>query len=136
MNSNGKAPVVIFSIELGAGCQRTGFDVLQDLGIPYKEIEGGVGCFEGVKEQCYAIPQSRFTDEVKAFLQGNGQRCVLHLDNQYNAWLATAENDYGNWLTEGVMPQYLGTFRQLPESQAVKAQGWSRFGGKYYVAGR
>lgn len=73
---------------------------------------------------------------MKAYLKTDGQRCVLHLDNQYNAWLAQAEYDYGNWLTDGVMPEYLGVFKQVPETQAVKHQGWSRFGGKYYVAGK
>lgn len=46
MNSNGKTPVVVFSINEQPG--KTGLDILQELGIPFKEIEGGVGCYQGV----------------------------------------------------------------------------------------
>lgn len=132
MNSNGKKPVVIFSVNRPDGLTY----LVNELKVPFKAIEGGVGCFEGKKEQCWAIPQEEFTPAVREFLKQDGQRCVLHLDNQYNAWMALAENDYGNWLTDGVMPEYLGVFKQVPETQALKHAGWSRFGGKYYVAGR
>lgn len=132
MNSNGKAPAVIFSVNRPDALTY----LVNELGLPFKNVTGGTGCFEGQKEQCWAIPQALFTDKVKEFLKEDGQLCVLHLDNQYNAWLAKAENDYGNWLTEGVMPEYLGVFKEVPEVVAVKHAGWSRFGGKYYVAGK
>lgn len=132
MNVNGKPPVVIFSINKPDGLTH----LVNVLGVPFKEVQGGTGCYKGQKEQCWAIPQEHFTDEVKAFLKEDGQVCVLHLDNQYNAWLAYAENNYGNWLTDGVMPEYLGVFKETPEVQAIKREGWSRFGGRYYVAGK
>lgn len=132
MNSNGKAPAVIFSMNRPDALTF----LVRDLGIKFKDIQGGVGSYEGKQEQCWAIPQHLFTDEVKRALREDGQQCVLHLDNQYNAWLAYAANDYGNWLTDGVMPTYLGTFKETPETQAIKRPGWTRFGGKYYVAGK
>lgn len=130
MNSNGKTPVVIFSL---SNPQKR-----DELGtvIPDSKIQQGVGCFEGQREAAYCVALSYFTEEVKNFLKADGQLAVLLLDNQYNAWLAYAENDYGDWLTDGVMPKYLGTFKQLPQTQAEKCSGWSRFDGKYYVASR
>lgn len=60
MNSNGKKPVVIFSINRPDGLTY----LVNELKVPFKAIEGGVGCFEGKKEQCWAIPQEEFTSRA------------------------------------------------------------------------
>lgn len=129
MRTNGKTPVVIFSLN----------DPLKALDainafVPDNKIERGTGCFEGKREQAYSMELSLFSDDVKAIIAADGQAAVLYLDNQYNAWLSPADKGYPTWLDK-TMPKYIGEFRETTETQAFKRPGWSRFGGRYFVAG-
>lgn len=133
MRTNGKQPVVLLA--LNRVDQAADIAALKSVGVT--SIEPGQGSFEGQVELCYAVPVEQFTVEVRSLLRECNQRAVFFLDNQYNAWLATAENDYAGYAASG--PEravYVGEFRCVNELQAKRSKGWSFFGGKYYVAGK
>jgi len=131
MRTNGKQPVVLLA--LNRVDQAADLDALRSAGVC--SIEPGVGSFEGRVELCYAIPVEQFTDKVRSLLRECNQGAVFFLDNQYNAWLATHENDYAGYNHDGPgRASYVGEFRETSEIQAKKQKGWSCFGGKYYVA--
>lgn len=133
MRVNGKQPVVILS--LNRVDQTTDIEALKAVGVT--EIQPGHGSFEGKTELCYAIPIEQFTVEVRSLLRECNQRAVLFLDNQYNAWLATAENDYQGYSASGPgRAVYVGEFKEVTELQAKRKPGWSQFGGRFYVAGK
>lgn len=133
MRTNGKQPVVLLSLNRAARSED--IDLLKAAGVT--SIEPGHGSFEGNVESCYAIPVEQFTVEVRSLLRECNQKAVFFLDNQYNAWLATAEHDYTGYNASGEhRAVYVGEFRQVSETQARRQKGWSEFGGKYYVAGK
>ena len=133
MRTNGKQPVVLLA--LNRVDQAADIAALQAAGVT--SIEKGHGSFEGNVELCYAVPVEQFTAEVRSLLRECNQRAVFFLDNQYNAWLATAEHDYTGYNASGEhRAVYVGEFRSVSETQARRCKGWSEFGGKYYVAGK
>lgn len=133
MRINGKQPVVLLS--LNRVDQATDIEALKRVGVT--NIEPGFGSFEGKRELCYAIPIEQFTVEVRSLLRECDQRAVLFLDNQYNAWLATAEHDYTGYnASDEHRAVYIGEFKETNQLSAEKSPGYSSFGGKYYVARR
>lgn len=134
MRTNGKQPVVLLSLNRAT----SGDDIALLKAAGVTSIEPGHGSFEGVVEQCYAIPIEQFTEQVRSLLRECNQRAVFFLDNQYNAWLATADKDYTGYNSNDKDRRavFVGEFRETNEIQAKKGKGWSEFGGRYYVAGK
>lgn len=133
MRTNGKQPVVLLS--LNRVDQAADIEALKGAGVT--EFQPGRGCFEGKTELCYAVPIEQFTVEVRSLLRQCDQSAVFFLDNQYNAWLATAEHDYtGYTASDEHRAVYAGEFKEVPQIVAERHKGWSEFGGKYYVAGK
>ncbi len=134
MRTNGKQPVVLLA--LNRVDQAADIDALKGAGVT--SYEAGRGCFEGKTELCYAVPVEQFTEQVRSLLRECDQKAVFFLDNQYNAWLATAENDYIGYNTDDHAKRavYAGEFKEVPQTVAFRHKGYSEFGGKYYVAGR
>jgi hypothetical protein len=133
MRINGKQPVVLLALNRAG--QDADLLALKNAGV--KTVQCGSGCFEGQTELCYAIPTEEFTVEVRDLLRRCQQRAVFFLDNQYNAWLATVENDYTGYAAHGPKRAvYVGEFREVNEIQAKRSKGYSYFGGKWYVAGK
>lgn len=134
MRVNGKQPVVLVALNFPTAAE----DIAALEGAGVTNFEGGTGCFEGHREQCYALPIEQFTQEVKDLLKAREQKCVMYLDNQYNAWLSYNENNYAgyNVAKPEVMATYVGEFKSTTQQQAEKAASWTRFGGQYYVARR
>lgn len=135
MRTNGKQPVVLLA--LNRVDQAADIAALIGAGLERTQIEPGHGCFEGKIENSYAIPVEAFTESVRSLLRKCNQQCVSFLDNQYNAWLATAEHDYTGYNADGEhRAVYVGEFREVNQATAEKSPGYSQFGGKYYVARR
>lgn len=132
MRTNGKQPVVLLA--LNRVDQAADVAALEAAGVT--SIQRGHGCFEGKIENSYAIPVEQFTEQVRYLLRECNQQCVFFLDNQYNAWLATAEHDYLGYNDSSEhRAVYVGEFRSTTETQAKRCKGWSEFNGQYYIAG-
>lgn len=125
MRTNGKTPLVIFSLNNPA--------LLENVAAP---ISTGRGCFEGQEEVAYAMELRHFDHNFRHLLAEDGQKCVLLLDNQYNAWLSFGPEylGYSGGIVAGKC-LYAGEFKEVDQHVALKSEGWSEFLGRYYVAG-
>lgn len=132
MRTNGKQPVVLLALNR----ENADADIAELTAAGVTSIQGGVGCYQGKTEQCYAIPIEQFTYRVKELVKSCSQKCVMYLDNQYNAYLAFHENNYAGYTPkEGeAMATYVGEFKSSTEVHAKASGNWTRFGGQYYVA--
>lgn len=95
-----------------------------------------IGVYKGEQERSYLVGAYNFDKEafnlmLKQSRNGNGQECILYLDNQRQAYLLPQEDDY----SFGPNYTHLGTFRAVPEAVAKKHDAYTiDADGRYFIA--
>ena len=122
MRQHNLKPAIIFALNAGS----TGYEesLLNGLGIHCKVL---IGSYKKVTEYSY-IADASDLDKLKSLLRETNQESVLYLDNQRNAYLLYALDNY----TE---QKYIGDWTEVSQQTALKEDAYT-FDietGKYYI---
>lgn len=126
MRINDYPPVYIFSVS-GRQAIRDLYNIANEKGIKLQRM---VGCYKGEVEPSWLMDAEDFHHAgIAKLLEANGQESVLYLDNQRSGWLLF-KPDY---LPEEDTRVYLGQWREVSESFALKQQNYTQHNGRYFT---
>lgn len=119
---------IIFSVDQGVhedtdiANRRQVERLMQRYGLYYENCQG---CYNGVTEKSYMLPNGLGHPEIGAFVASTGQEAMLYIDEQWTASLLPFDNNTPR--------QVLGMFVTVPADEAIRQRGWTKLGGRFYV---